>query len=131
VLQAPHDDAVQRLLGQLEASILLQALDVDQGAHELGVQQGLVRQALDVLGRVWVDVLQRARELVVQAFNVRNDAAGDAEDLAGCDGRELVVVLPLLGVLDDDDLGRVLEDLQQLAELLVGAGCVSRISFSL
>jgi len=121
VLESPHYDAVQRVLWQLQAGVLLQALDVDEGAHELGVQQGLVRQSLDVLGCVGVDVLQRARELVVEALHKRDDAAGDAENLALGDGRQLLVILPLLGVLNDNDLLGVLQDLEQFAEFLVGA----------
>jgi hypothetical protein len=122
VFQSPHDDAVQRVLWQLEARVLLQALNVDQGTHELGVQQGLVGQPLDVLGCVGVDVLQRAGELVVEPLDKGHDAAGDAEDLAFANRGQLVVVLPLLGVLDDDNLVVVLEDLEQLAVLLVRAG---------
>jgi hypothetical protein len=66
-------------------------------------------------------VLEGARELVVEALNEGYDASRDAEDLAGLDVRQLLVVLPLLGVLDDDDLAALLEDLEELAELLVGA----------
>jgi len=68
---------------------------------------------------VWVDVLQRTCELIVEPLHVRYDAARDAEDLAATDGRQLLVVLPLLGVLDDNNLFGVLEDLKELAELLV------------
>jgi hypothetical protein len=70
---------------------------------------------------VRVNVLEGARELVVEALNKGYDASRDAEDLARLDGRQLLVVLPLLGVLDDDNLAALLEDLEELAELLVGA----------
>jgi hypothetical protein len=122
VFQSPHDDAVQRVLWQLEARVLLQALNVDQGTHELGVQQGLVGQPLDVFGCVGVDMLQRAGELVVEPLDERHHAAGDAEDLAFANRRKLVVVLPLLGILDDDNLVVVLEDLKELAVFLVRTG---------
>lgn len=121
MLQAAHDDAVQRLLGQLKALDLLEVLDVDQSADKLGVQGALVGQALNVLGRVGVDVLERAGELVIEPLDKGDDAAGNAEDLAGGDGGDLLVVLPLLGVLDDNNLVAGLEDLEQLAKLLVGA----------
>ena len=67
-----------------------------------------------------VDVLEGASKLVVEALNEGYDASGDAEDLTGLDIGQLLVVLPLLGVLDDDNLVAVLEDLEELAELLVG-----------
>lgn len=104
---------------QLQARVLLQALDVDQGTHKLGVQQGLVCQTLNVLGCVGVDVLQRTCELVVEPLNERHNTAGNAEDRALFDRGQLVIILPLLGVLDDDNLLGVLEDLEELAELLV------------
>jgi hypothetical protein len=69
---------------------------------------------------VRVDVLERAGELVVKSLNEGYDAAGNAEDLAGFDVGQLLVVFPLLGVLDDDNLIAVLENLEELAELLVG-----------
>lgn len=126
VFQSPHDDAVQWLLRQLQAGVLLQALDVHEGAHQLGIQQRLVGQPLNVLGRVRVNVLERASELVIEPLDKGNNASWDAEDLARCDGRQLLVVLPLLGVFNDNNLVAVLEDLEQLAKLLVGPGTVSR-----
>lgn len=112
---------------QFEARVLLEVLDVDQGTHKLSVQQSLVRQSLNVFGSVWVDVLQGAGELVVEPFNERYDAAGNAEDLALCDVRQLLIILPLFGVLDDDNLLGVLEDLKEFAELLVRTASVSMI----
>ena len=124
MLQAAHDNAVHRVLGQLEALVGLKALDVDQGAHKLGVQGALVGQTLDVLGRVGIDVLERAGELVIEPLHEGHNAAGNAEDLARVDGGELLIVLPLLGVLNNNNLVAVLEDLEKLAKLLVGAvGC--------
>jgi hypothetical protein len=99
VFQAAHNDAVQRLLGQLKALDVLEVLDVDEGAHKLCVQG----------------------TLVIEPLGEGHDAAGNAEDLARSDGGRLLVVLPLLGVLNDNDLIAALEDLQKLAELLVGA----------
>jgi hypothetical protein len=122
MLQSSHDDTVERVLWQLEAGVLLQALDVDEGTHKLSVQQSLVGQPLNVLGSMGIDVLQRARQLVIEPLDERYHAAGDAEDLARVDWGQLVVVLPLFGVLDDDNLLCVLEDLQKLAEFLVGPG---------
>jgi hypothetical protein len=69
---------------------------------------------------VRVDVLEGASELVIEALNEGYDASRNAEDLTGLDVGKLLVVLPLLGVLDDNDLVAVLEDLEELAELLVG-----------
>ena len=66
-------------------------------------------------------MLEGARKLVVEALNEGYDASRDAEDLPGLDVRQLLVILPLLSVLDDDDLAALLEDLKELAELLVGA----------
>jgi hypothetical protein len=121
VLQAAHDNAVHGVLGQLEALVGLEALDVDQSAHKLGVQGALVGETLDVLGRVGVDVLERAGKLVVEPLDKGDDAAGDAEKLAGGDGGELLVILPLLSVLNNDNLLAALEDLEKLGKLLVGA----------
>jgi hypothetical protein len=112
MFQSSHDNTVQGLLWQLQAGVLLQALDVDQRTHKLGVQQCLVRQSLDILGSVRVDVLQRAGKLVVEPLYERHDTAGNAEDGASLDRGQLVIVLPLLGVLDDDDLLGVLKNLQ-------------------
>lgn len=110
---------------QFEAGVLLEVLDVDQSTHKLSVQQSLVRQSLDIFGSVRVDVLQGAGELVVEPLNERYDAAGNAEDLALCDGRQLLIILPLFGVLDDNNLLGVLEDLKEFAELLVRTASVS------
>lgn len=119
MLQSPHNDAVEDVLVEVQGGVLLQLLGVQQRAHERDVERRLVGQALDVLGRVGVDVLQRARELVVQALDEGGDAAGDAEDLARRDGRQLLVVLPVLGVLDHNNVLVVLENLQQLREVLL------------
>ena len=43
VLHSPHNDTVERFLREVQAGVLLHALDVDEGAHELSVQQSLVR----------------------------------------------------------------------------------------
>ena len=67
-----------------------------------------------------VNVLEGASELVIEPLNKRNNAARDAEDLAWCNGRQLLVILPLLGVLNDNNFLAVFENLQQLAKFLVG-----------
>lgn len=69
---------------------------------------------------MWVDMLKRASKLVIEPFYKGHDAAGDAEDFARCDGREFLVILPLLGVLDNNNLLTGLENLKKFAELLVG-----------
>jgi hypothetical protein len=69
MLQSSHDDTVERVLWQLEAGVLLQALDVDEGTHKLSVQQSLVGQPLNVLGSMGIDVLQRARQLVIEPLD--------------------------------------------------------------
>lgn len=120
VLQSAHDHAVGRVLRNLQALPLLQAVDVDRCAHKLGVQRTLVGEALDVLGCMGVDVLQGASKLVVEPLHERDNAAGDLEELALLDDGGLLVVLPLLSALDNNNLLAVLEDLEKLAKLLVG-----------
>jgi hypothetical protein len=71
---------------------------------------------------VRVNVLQRAGELVVEPLDEGYNAAGNAEDVAIANRWQLVVVLPFLGVLDDNNLVGVLENLEELAELLVRTG---------
>lgn len=65
-------------------------------------------------------MLKGTSELVIESLNEGNDASWDTEDLARCDGRQLLIILPLLGILDDNNLLAVLENLQQLAKFLVG-----------
>jgi hypothetical protein len=69
VLQPAHDHAVGGLLWDLETLPLLQALDVDHGAHKLSVQGALICETLDVLGCVRVDVLEGAGELIVKPLD--------------------------------------------------------------
>lgn len=57
MLQPAHNHAVGGILRDLETFPLLQALNVDHGAHKLSVQGALVCETLDVLGCVRVDVL--------------------------------------------------------------------------
>lgn len=120
MLQPTHDHAISRILWDLKALFLLQALDVDQCAHKLSVQRALVCKALNVLGCVRVDMLERAGELIIEPLDERHNAAGDLEKLTLLDGRCLLIVLPLLSALDDNDFVAVLEDLEKLAKLLVG-----------
>ena len=124
VLQPAHDDAIERLLGHAQGAVvlLLELLDVYQRANKRSVQGALVGQAVDVLGRMRVDVLERTGQLVVEPLDERNDAARDLEDLALGDGGLLVIVFPLLGTLDHDNLLGALERLQELVELLLCAG---------
>jgi hypothetical protein len=68
---------------------------------------------------VGVNVLQRAGELVIEPLYKRHNAARNAEDFASTNRGQLVVVLPLFGVLDDDNLVGVLENFEKLAKLLV------------
>jgi hypothetical protein len=53
---------------------------------------------------VGIDVLKRPRELIVEPLDKGHCAAGDLEDFALGNGRWLVVVLPLLGALDNDNI---------------------------
>jgi hypothetical protein len=122
VLQPTHNDAVGRVLRDLEALLLVQALNVNHRAHKLSVQGALVCEALDILGRVGVDLLKRAGELVIEPLNERDNAAGNLENLALLDNGRLLIVLPLLSTLDNNDFLALLEDLKELAKLLVGAG---------
>lgn len=124
VLQPAHDHAVGRLLWDLETFLLLQALDVDHGAHKLSVQGTLICETLDVFGCVRINVLEGTSELIVEPLDERHNAAGDLEDLALLNDGCLLIVLPFLSVLDDNNLLAVLECLKQLAELLVSpANC--------
>lgn len=121
VLQPAHDDAVGGVLWKLKIFPLLQALDVDHGAHKLGVQGALVCETLDVLSCVGIDVLERTSKLVIEPFDEGDYAARDLEQLTLLNDGCLLIVLPLLGALDDDNLLALLKDLEELAELLVGA----------
>jgi hypothetical protein len=69
---------------------------------------------------VGVNVLQRAGELVVEPLYKGHNAARDAEDLALLNRGQPVIVLPLFGILNHDNLVGVLKDLEELAKLLVG-----------
>lgn len=86
MLQPTHDDAVEWLLWQVQAWVLLQILDVDESPYELGVQERFIRQSLYILGCVWVDVLQRAGKFVVEALDEGHNGTRDTENLALCDG---------------------------------------------
>lgn len=131
VLQPAHDDAVGSILRDLEALPLLEALNVDRCAHKLSVQRTLICEALDVLGCMRVDVLKRAGELVIEPLDKGNHAARNLEDLPILDGGRLLVILPLLGALNDDDLVAGLEDLQKLAKFLIGPSkCQQMNAFS-
>lgn len=125
VFQAAYDYSVSWLLWEVETFPLLQALNVDHRAYKLSVQRTLVRKALDIFSRVGVDVLKRAGKLIVKPLNEGDNAAGNLEELTFLNGRCLLVILPLLSVLDNDNLFAVLENLQKLAELLVGPGISS------
>jgi hypothetical protein len=66
-------------------------------------------------------VLERPCELIVEPLDERHCAAGDLEDFALGNGRWLVVVLPLFGALDNDNVFCALERVEQLDELLLRA----------
>jgi hypothetical protein len=42
VLQSPHDNAVQRILREVELGVLLEALNIDEGTDKLSIQQCLI-----------------------------------------------------------------------------------------
>lgn len=121
MLQPAHDDTVGRVLRDVKTLPFLEALDVDHCADKLSVQGALVCETLDILRCVRVDVLERAGKLVIEPLDKRDNAAGDLEELAVLDDGCLLVVLPLLGTLNNDNLLAVLKDLEKLAKLLVGA----------
>ena len=114
MLQPPHDDTVQRLLAQFQGTVLLEALRVHQSADKSNVEGGFISQTLDILGGVRIDVLERAGELIIEPLGKGHDAAGDLEDLARGNGWQLLIILPFLGILDNDNVTGVLEDLKQL-----------------
>lgn len=120
VLQPAHDDTVGRVLRKFNALPLLQALNVDHSAHELSVQGALVCKALNILGGVRVDLLERAGQFIIEPLNERDDAAGNLEELTLLDNRCLLIVLPFFSTLNDNNLLALLENLEELAELGVG-----------
>lgn len=122
MLQSAHNNAVGRLLRNLESLPLLQAFNVDHRAHELGIQGALIGETLDVFSCVRIDVLKRAGKLIVEPLNERDNAAGNLEKLAVFNDGRLLIVFPLLSILDNNNLLAVLEDLEKLAEFLVGPG---------
>ena len=65
-------------------------------------------------------MLKRTGEFVIESLNEGDNASWNTEDLAGCNGRQLLIILPLLGILNDNNFLAVLENLQELAKLLVG-----------
>jgi hypothetical protein len=69
-----------------------------------------------------VDVLERTCELVIEPLDEGCHASGDLEDLLIGKGRELLVILPLLCVLNNNDVPVVLENLEQLGEVLLSPG---------
>ena len=74
VLESPHDDAIGVFLGGLQFRILGQTFNVDQAFDDIGVESAFICQSLNVLGRVRIDVLQRACKLIVKSFDKRHDA---------------------------------------------------------
>jgi hypothetical protein len=122
VLQPPHNHSVQRLLWQLQSSILLETLDIHQGADQRGVQRSLIGKPIDVLGCVGIDVLEGPSELIVEPLNKRHSAAGNLEDLSLSNGRRLFVVLPLFRVFHNNNVFCALEGVEKLDKLLLCAG---------
>lgn len=69
-----------------------------------------------------VDALQRTDELIVKSLNVGNDASRNLDVLlAGLERRRLLVIVPLLGVLNNDVILVLLENLQKGRELLLSS----------
>lgn len=109
MLQAAQDDSGKALIHVVSLNV---GLHTDQD----GVKTGLVAHAINVLGRVRVDALERLGELVVKAFHQADNGARNANRLALLRHDILVFVVELLGALAND-IGRVgLEDLQKAAD---------------
>lgn len=66
-------------------------------------------------------MLKRPRKFIVKSLNERNDTARNREQLALFNFWLLVVVLPLLGALDDDDIRVLVENCKKCSEFLVSA----------
>jgi hypothetical protein len=120
VLQPTHHNPVQDFLVEVELGALLQGLRIHQCPDQSCVEGSLVCQAVHILGGVGIDVLERTSELVVEPLNEGGNASGDPEDLFRGDGRQLLIVFPLLGVLDDNNVLVGLQNLEKLGEIALG-----------
>jgi hypothetical protein len=71
-------------------------------------------QTLNVLRSVRVDALEGTDELVVETLDVGDDAAGNLDVLLTfLQGRRLFIIVPLLGVLNNNVVVVLLEDLKE------------------
>ena len=115
VLQTSHGGAADSI-NHLETG------EVSVGADNDGVESDLVLQAVNVVGGVGIDVLERLCELVIQAVNKSDQRPLDEKSLSLLRGTILVSLLILLGnVLLDGVIPVLLQDVQQLVQVLVSA----------
>jgi len=115
VLQTSHGGAADSI-NHLETG------EVSVGADNDGVESDLVLQAVNVVGGVGIDVLERLCELVIQAVNKSDQRPLDEKSLSLLRGTILVALVLLEDVLLDDVILVSLQDGQQGIQVLVGAG---------
>lgn len=122
MFQSAHNNSVHAILRSFQGVVLSDVLIVEEAAEDDVVEGTLILQPLDVLGGVGVDALERANELIVKSLNVRDDAAGNLDVLlTSLQSRGLLVIIPLLGVLNDNVVTVLLEDLEEAREFLLGS----------
>ena len=118
MLQPPHDHPIQDILGHLELRVVLEVLHVEHRPDNVGVESALFHQPINVLHGVGIDMLQGSGKFVVEPLHEGDDAAGNPKHLPWCRHRLFLVVLPLLGILENDHFGVCAEKLEQLSKLL-------------
>lgn len=120
MLESAHDDSVVVILWSVDGLVLGNGLDVDLSADDAVVEGALIGKSLDVLSGVWVDVLEGTGKLVVESLDKRDNRSWDLHGLALNGNWCLLIILPLLGILNDDVIWVVLEDGQKGLKLLLG-----------
>lgn len=99
----------------------LQTNKVGVRANNDSVEANLILEAVDVVGSVRVNVLERLGELVVQAVNEGNNGSLNEHGLAVLRDAVLVVVILFGSILTHNVTGVGLQDGQQRVEVLIGA----------
>lgn len=84
MLETADDDTVCAFLGAIV--LLPEPLNVQLRPYDASVESRLIREPLNIVGGVGVDVLKSAGELVVETLDEGSNAAGDLEGLARRNG---------------------------------------------
>lgn len=120
MLQAPADNTVDAVLVDLQTLVLAKHLVVQLCLEDEIVQRALISQALNVLGCVRVDVLERSGQLIVKTLDERHHAARNLDVLlAFGQDRRHIIVLPLLGILNNNVLAVLVQSAQKLRDFLL------------